>query len=386
VATPTPPLRSNGIGAAQLAHTHSPAPESAVNSFNDFDPLQEIIVGWPWHLSIACDVSFRLFSPFAARPSGAQTGIGSVSGFTSLPRLRDELREDTEKLVAVLRSGGITVRQPDFWEEAVDVVTPDWESDTGHNSMPRDIALVLGNEIVETPPLVRSRYFEGHLYKALFMEYFNNGARWTVAPRPRMRDENFDYSYALANGWSGAVPKNTAHEIMFDAPQIMRLGQDLLFNWSTQNHVLGAQWLARHVEERFTVHPMRTGVDTHIDCCLIALRPGLLLVHAMFRDVNRFLPKFMHRWDKITYDPVDQHRETFGQMQMSSPAITMNVLSLDRNTVLVEESAPDLIAVLQAAGLEVVTSSWRHGHIIGGGFHCMTLDIRRDGVKESYAS
>ena len=38
----------------------------------------------------------------------------------------------------------------------------------------------------------RSRYFETRPYKKLLNEYFERGAKWTLAPKPMMTDDLYD--------------------------------------------------------------------------------------------------------------------------------------------------------------------------------------------------
>ena len=58
--------------------------------------------------------------------------------------------------------------------------------------MPRDLLLVIGNEIIEAPMAWRSRFFEYRAYRSLIKEYFAKGAKWTAAPKPTMCDELYD--------------------------------------------------------------------------------------------------------------------------------------------------------------------------------------------------
>jgi glycine amidinotransferase len=63
----------------------------------------------------------------------------------------------------------------------------------------------------------------------------------------------------------------------------------------------------------------------------------------------------------------------------------MNVLSVDEERVMVDDQEPELIAELERRGFTPIPCRWRHGRLIGGGFHCMTLDVRRNGDLEDYA-
>ena len=59
-------------------------------------------------------------------------------------------------------------------------------------AMPRDILIVVGDEIIEAPMAWRSRFFEYRAYRPLLKEYFRRGAKWTTAPKPLMSDELYD--------------------------------------------------------------------------------------------------------------------------------------------------------------------------------------------------
>lgn len=355
-----------------------------VNSHNDFSPLEEIVVGHPFHLSYSDDVSARLFFPSVPTDAWKVPGMGTVSAETPYPALREELKEDLDNFVSTLKSFGVKVRQPDPIEEPALIQTPDWQVSSGHCTMIRDTILVIGDHLLETPPLVRSRYFETSTYQPLLYEYFEAGAKWTVAPRPRMRSENFDYAFVQREGWPGAVPDQNGYryEIMFDAPQVLRLGRDLVFNTSLENHVLGAKWLQQQLGEEYRVHPVETGFDDHLDCVLIALRPGTLLVHERL-DPSR-LPPFLAEWEMIRYRPGERGSAGYGLPLLASPAIYMNVLSLDEERVLVDDREPELMSLLEARGFTPIPCRWRHGRLIGGGFHCMTLDVRRRGPLVDY--
>lgn len=59
-------------------------------------------------------------------------------------------------------------------------------------AMPRDIIMVVGDEIIEAPMAWRSRFFEYRAYRSLMKDYFQRGARWTTAPKPQMADDLYD--------------------------------------------------------------------------------------------------------------------------------------------------------------------------------------------------
>ena len=59
-------------------------------------------------------------------------------------------------------------------------------------AMPRDIWMVVGDEIIEAPLAWKSRFFEYKAYRNLAKDYFRRGARFTTAPKPEMTEELFN--------------------------------------------------------------------------------------------------------------------------------------------------------------------------------------------------
>ena len=68
----------------------------------------------------------------------------------------------------------------------------------------------------------------------------------------------------------------------------------------------------------------------------------------------------------------------------SSIWLSMNILSIDENTVIVEEKEKPLINLLEDYSFNVIPVPFFDAYKFGGGFHCQTLDIERDGCKKSY--
>ena len=55
--------------------------------------------------------------------------------------------------------------------------------------MPRDLLLTVGDEIIEAPMALRSRYFEWTAYRSIMKDYIKAGGKWTSAPKAIMSDE-----------------------------------------------------------------------------------------------------------------------------------------------------------------------------------------------------
>ena len=383
-----------------------------LNSYDEWSPLREVIVGSPINYTLHdLELSFKLFFHDNTYPAVASyypsyaTRLAETRGTNerrpSTQRLKtqylEELTEDVAGLVGTLEGLGVKVHRPLTLNRMIDFKTPYWESTCIPALNLRDQVIILGDEIIETPPQIRARYFENDLLKPLFYRYFAAGARWTTMPRPVMTDQSFDLSYVMAAGRE-MIATEAIHpyqqtpsefdvgvEIMIDAAQCIRFGRDLLVNVATENHELGMQWLARHLGDRFRIHRVYRMTDNHIDSIVLPLRPGTLLLRApRFREM---LPLPLQKWDVIyPPDPAENIFPTYeaDDLILTSKYIDLNVLSIDEERVVVNALFPELIRTLEQRGFTPIPVRHRHRRLFGGGFHCFTLDTVRDGGPENY--
>ncbi|CAG6397420.1 glycine amidinotransferase [Streptomyces cocklensis] len=368
-----------------------------LNSYDSWSPLREVVLGSADnYTSHARELSFDLFfhdeTPYSRiyYPRHVSPGAGTGRRSPIKQRYVEELREDVEQMADTFAQLSITVHRPLPLDAATgEVHTPAFAAAVVPPLNIRDNSIVFGDEIIETPPLVRSRYFETQFLKPVYAEYFRRGGRWTVMPRPMMTDASFDLSY-VAEADKGSLfetitdprpsPYDTGFEMMIDGAQCLRLGRDVFVNVSNANHALGCDWLERHLEGRFRVHRLHRLADSHIDSTVLALRPGLLLVRTP--DVAEQLPKALQRWDMIfPPEPEDNNFPDYddGDLILTSRYIDLNVLSVSPDTVMVNAACPELARTLEGRGFTVVPVRHRHRRLFGGGLHCFTLDTVREG-------
>jgi glycine amidinotransferase len=375
-----------------------------LNSFDEWSPLREVVVGSARnYTSHERELSFDLFFhdnitrsewyyPRLSIPDEAAAGR---RGSTLIKqRYVDELNEDIDGIVTTLESLSVRVLRPlDLHATTTGVRTLAWSAAVVPPLNLRDNTLIVGDEIIETPPMVRSRYFETRFLTPIFAEYFRQGARWTVMPRPLMTDASFDPSYANTTAGGPTEPINdpqpspydVGYEMMFDAAQCLRLGRDIIVNVSTANHAMACDWLERHLAGRFRIHRVHRLSDSHIDSMLLALRPGTLLVRS--EAVADYLPERLRTWEMIVAPPPESNnfpRYDDDDLILTSLYIDLNVLSVSPDVVLVNEACPELARALEKHRFTVVPVRHRHRRLFGGGFHCFTLDTVRDGGPENY--
>ena len=346
---------------------------SALWSCNEWDPLEEVIVGNPLRARFPfADPSTQLAEypgrPLEEIPQGA------------FPQwIIDETEEDVNEFVGVLEKLGVTVKRPDTWPHEEKFSTINWESEGYYNYCPRDIMLVIGDQIIETPNVIRSRAQESYSYRKLMMDYLKSGAKWYSAPKPMLLDSLFDVDFEKP------TPRND--EPAFDAANVLRFGRDLLYLVSGTGNEMGGQWLQTMLGDDYRVHFLKdVYYGSHIDSTFVALRPGLVLCNPG-RINDNTLPEFLKQWEVIDCPPIENanpYDADYLSKSIGSKWIEMNMFSINPNLVVVDRDQTVLIKLLEKQGLDVIPLKLRHSRMLGGGFHCITLDTRRTGTLEQY--
>lgn len=377
-----------------------------INSHNEWDNLREVIVGRGGKR--AC-----LEWPRANLPDPALVEKAHEIAREAYPNwLVEEIEEDHEGLYRVLREFGAKVLRPANDDTDRFFTTGMWGAAGDNVCNARDLHLVVGNTLIESPSQERHRFLEATSYYPIWYEYFRNGGfRWVTAPKPRLMDGYLMHytdpaipeSETRPDG--GRLIKLTEDEILFEAANTVRMGRDLLYLVSRSGNRLGAQWLQSVLGDDYRVHTTSEIYrSSHIDSTVLCLRPGLVLLNA-FRVNEQNCPEVLKKWERIYFtdvvptpeEEVDFHRKVRKKVyakladlgfqsnldSLSSDWIGMNFLSLDPRTIVIDERQVPLIRLLEKHGFDCIPISFRHSYITGG-IHCNTLDTVRDSRLESY--
>ena len=304
-----------------------------VNSYNEWDPLREVIVG------LAQDVRYPRNDLSMNALQALDQGLLPEVEKAYLPEIPqwivDEAEEDLEIFVEELEKLDIVVKRPEPIDGSRSHRTPAWECEPFYNYSARDLLLVVGDTIIETPAYLRSRHFETQSYRDLLLDYFGEGCHWICAPKPRLRDGDYD----LTPGTESILPE---FEPIFDAANIARCGRDLFYLVSNSGNALGAQWLQRTLGSEYRVHPVQSMyAGSHIDTTIVPLRPGLVLVNpARANDSN--LPEILKQWEVLASpDMVDY---SYSDVEpLTSKWLGMNLLMLSPDLAVVDshQKTPD---------------------------------------------
>ncbi|MGB3444330.1 MAG: amino acid--tRNA ligase-related protein [Actinophytocola sp.] len=338
-------------------------------STDEFSLLAEVIVGTAVGARIpVLDRSawLNLYPDLtAAELAGIATGAFPA-------RVLAEAEEDLDALAEILRGLGATVHRPAPVAHEANFATPHWRSRGFYSYCPRDLALVVGSTIIAAPSPMRARMFELAGLRALFQERMLAGSAWIAAPAPQLLDELY-----LLDDTGRPVLGET--EPVFDAANVLRCGRDLFYLVSGSGNELGYRWLQTTLSALgdYRVHPIR-GVypHTHIDSTISLIRPGLVLLNPARITDPAMLPDPLRSWEHLWCPPMATAPVATAS-PLSSEWIGMNLLMVRPDLAIVDAAQHDLIAALNRRGVEVVPHTLRHARVLGGGFHCVTLDIRR---------
>ncbi|MFC5721998.1 serine/threonine protein kinase [Streptomyces gamaensis] len=361
-----------------------------VNAWNEWDPLTHVVVGR------ADGTMVQAPEPAVVR-DWPEYGFPRGSYGPLPPEMVAAANEQLDNLARILEGRGIRVDRPETLDFARAVATPEWSQASMFGAMPvRDVLLTVGNELLEATMSFRSRWFEFLAYRPLIESYFREdpGMRWEAAPKPRLTRasyrEGFWEAYeALSEAEQVALVRRgelvlSEAEPLFDAADVARCGKDLFVQLSLATNRAGGRWLRQHFPGH-RVHLVTFGNPhpMHIDATWVPLRPGLVL-HCAERPAEDELVQYLKVNDWEIVRAATPQRAGPPPLSACSRWLSMNVLVLDPGTVCVEASETAQIEQLGKLGFEVVPVPFWDVAAFGGGLHCATLDVHREGVLEDY--
>ena len=303
-----------------------------INSYNEWDPLEEIVVGSATHANWPS--ADPVFAKESAKTTWTKTPVpsGPVP-----PWIIDETNEDLDVLADTLTKLDIVVHRP---------TEMNFQERNGmYNYCPRDRLLIAGSTVIDTAVLYPCRDQE---IQAL--DFVIKNAKKVLT-----------------------MPKNSG--CVLDAANILRLGKDkYLFLESASGNRLAWHWLMANLPTTTSMELCNFYSGVHIDSTIMPLREGVVLLNAS--RVNKSnCPRVFADWECIYID--DVVAQDFYQYPYASKWIGMNMLVVDPNTVIVDAAQHSLMELLARKNFTVIPRTLRHSRTLGGGFHCVTLDLRR---------
>lgn len=301
-----------------------------IHSYNEWDTLREIIVGtalyanWPRRDPVWATEKHHTLWQQSDPPMGAVPAW-----------IIEETEEDLAGLCDILQDAGVIVHRP---------LTVNYQQSDGFSGYcPRDRVLIAGDVIVDVRMLYPSRDQEIFGLEFLIQHKFKH------ATMPLDQD------------------------LVCDAANICRLNDCWIFLESRSGNLAAAAWLA----DRFAdvkIHTCNFYSGAHIDSTIVPLSEGVVMLNAS-RVTEELVPEPLKKWDKIWI--TDCVAQDFYQYPYASRWIGMNTLSISPDTVIVDAAQTHIIKTLEQRNFTVIPHTLRHSRTLGGGHHCVTVDLWR---------
>jgi len=301
-----------------------------ISSVNEWSALKKIVVG------SATDANWPVMDPVFSREGEKTTWQewpvprGPVS-----QRIIEETNEDLDVLATTLIGLGVEVVRPDPLNFQV--------HDGMSNYCPRDRLLVHGSTVIDTAMLYPCRDMELQCYHDIVKDA-------EVIHMPR--DQG----------------------LVLDAANVCRLGNKMLFLESASGNREAYDWLCEQFPD-VQIELCNFYAGVHIDSTIVPLREGLVMLNAS-RVTFDTVPQVFDGWHKIWI--TDVVAQDFYKYPYASKWIAMNMLVVNPHTVICNRNQPELIKTLKSYQFEVIPLELRHSRTLGGGFHCVTLDLHRE--------
>lgn len=324
-----------------------------MSSTNEWDPLKKVIVGIADNAKIpAIDISLRTVN-YADK---SEEEIKDIKVGLYPQQVIDEANEDLNTFSNFLKN------------EGVKVLRPNKTNCNYYNYCPRDSVLQYDSFSIATPMPLRSRKneykaFEHHLADLKLIDY-----------------EHTDSLYNFNCIGNKDILALNETEPAFDAANVLRANNKLLYLVSNSGNIQGAIALQEVIGNLAKVCLLENVYSyMHIDSTVAFLREGLMLVNPTRIKNKDCLPKEFRNWDIIKCpEPIDiGHYPGYCN---ASTWINMNLFSVNPNLVAIEENQTPLRKELEKHSIDCAMLPMRHQRTLGGGFHCVTLDLERNVV------
>jgi glycine amidinotransferase/scyllo-inosamine-4-phosphate amidinotransferase 1 len=302
-----------------------------IHSYNEWDPLRSIVVGSARHANWP-----------TTDPVFAQEGEKTLWKETPVPSgpvpnwIIDEAEAELDDLARKLTDLGVEVHRP---------TEMDFVSLNGmYNYCPRDRLLVAGTTIVDPAMMYPCRNMELAAYHDIV-------------------DAAEQYLH---------MPRNEG--MTLDAANVCRLGDTWLYLESASGNRKAYDWLCEQFPN-INIELCNFYAGVHIDSTIVPLREGLVLVNGARVNADT-LPKVFCDWEVLYVDTVVE--QDFYQYPYASKWIALNMLVVNPTTVIMDADQTELRYTLETRGFEVIPHKLSHSRTLGGGFHCVTLDLWRE--------
>jgi hypothetical protein len=334
-----------------------------VSTKNEYGQLRSVILGRPeganWPTG---DIYFDRMCQLSTYPKKLIKG--------PVPEeIIAETRDDLLYMRDILEDHDVKVYRPEIKDYTKSVTHYQYITNGMHSYSARDLLLSVGDMVIECPTPFISRYQEFEAYDVIKQEAMRDGCRWIAAPRARMEPAE-----CAVKGVPVKIHLTERYPI-FDAANVLKFDDKLLYMKSSTANQAGADWLQKVVGTEFEVIVWdKVYAHAHIDSTLISLKKDLILINGSRVTSTDRLPKFLRQHRKIWVNEMAERE--FYQFPYASKWIGMNILTIDEDTVMIDPKQKQLKKQI-GTEMNILDVPLKHSRTLGGGHHCVTCDLER---------
>lgn len=393
---------------------------SNVNSWDEFQPLKELLVGSVY------DVSFF-------------DGVKNPRIENALKRIISDTQEDVENFISTMKSHGIktyhaTPKELGYKSSIFDYVDIDGKLGyrrankddpsfgvTGVSAslipnpplQPRDDSIVMGNKLLITDPSTFAikkllpKFKEWFGEEHIDLSIYNDGYTFTRSDKNVRNYLTRNNLELTEENFNKAKQQNKLEG--FCSPNLTRIGKTCLVDtWQVPELV--DDFLA---VEYPNFNYKKIYIGGHNDSVFSVIKPGLVIAT---KDLKPYADIFKG-WDIIWFDdpnwstvkqwinlraknrgkwwvPGEEDNDEFTNFvemflgnwtgYVEETIFDVNCLVIDDKHVVVNTDNKLLHSELRKRGIEPIVCPLRHRFFWDGGWHCLTLDIKREGTQIDY--
>jgi hypothetical protein len=387
-----------------------------VNSYDEIQKLETVLVGSTYDSSFFDGVKNKK--------------IGDV-----LKKVCDETNEDIEYFKEQLKKHNVEVlhaspKELGYKDSILDYVDVngklgyvDGEKIVKGNLIPtpplhvRDDSIVMGNKLLVTDNTFEVRglvekFKEWFGEDQLDLRVFNRQFKFRQPIRPENKFETGDPNLDFINNVRSDIAQLYHDDDMmlsgFCSPNLTRIGKSCIVDlWQTPDAL-------DFMKKEFPLFDYKSlEIGGHLDSIFSILKPGLIIAGPWFKGNEHLFPGWkiiyfkdsnwghVAEWMKLReknrgawWVPGEETNDQFTEFTESflpnwtgyceETIFDLNCLVIDDKHVVINSDNPELIKLLDENNITPIVCPLRNRFFWDGGWHCLTLDIRRSGGQVDY--
>ena len=307
-----------------------------------------------------------------------------------------ETKEDLDNLAVVLTNLGVKVHRPlvTKYDNVVDLSNFKIKNPTSP-IVPRDQYLAYGNTVFQTYTSMPDRYLDSANYYDIFRDLYNRGYNWISQPPPVLKDLS-----GIEHWWSENHPydKLLKDQILWHTATMFKCGDAVIVNSLGPGSQLGLDWMMRNMPDTKFIfqelwghidHGFFMTDDDTVWCFDESWVPECLKnkkIHSVGHLVELFdFPKFGNAFSNHKKLSIEWIKEWLTEWKGYDQAVSFdtNVLVVDSKNVIFSSNQPKLFEYMSKHGITCHVANQRNGMFWEAGVHCLTLDVKRTGIKRT---